>query len=135
MYLYGSGYATRRSASESNRSMYFPEVDVDVRGARARADEPDFRSVESCSQHECRTVTLYVTLCGLCFISFSPFLHSCSNYLIVYTKSEVIYCGILSVLLHYTTLRFASYLLTYYCNYCNHSYCYSVQCWFKASLQ
>ncbi|XP_047531353.1 uncharacterized protein LOC125067025 isoform X1 [Vanessa atalanta] len=44
-----SGYATRRSASESNsRSpMYFPEVDVDVRPARGRMDEPDFSHIKS----------------------------------------------------------------------------------------
>ncbi|XP_063826641.1 uncharacterized protein LOC135076110 [Ostrinia nubilalis] len=44
-----SGYNTRRSASESNsRSpMYFPEVDVDVRTARARTDEPDFSHIKS----------------------------------------------------------------------------------------
>ncbi|KAL0830452.1 hypothetical protein ABMA28_002619 [Loxostege sticticalis] len=44
-----SGYSTRRSASESNsRSpMYFPEVDVDVRTARARTDEPDFSHIKS----------------------------------------------------------------------------------------
>jgi hypothetical protein len=45
--LFYSGYATRRSASESNsRSpMYFPEVDVDVRTTRSKGDEPDFRLV------------------------------------------------------------------------------------------
>ncbi|XP_063534464.1 putative uncharacterized protein DDB_G0277255 isoform X2 [Cydia strobilella] len=45
-----SGYNTRRSASESNSRtpMYFPEVDVDVRGPRtARADEPDFSHIKS----------------------------------------------------------------------------------------
>ncbi|KAI8421612.1 hypothetical protein MSG28_009622 [Choristoneura fumiferana] len=45
-----SGYNTRRSASESNSRtpMYFPEVDVDVRGPRtARTDEPDFSHIKS----------------------------------------------------------------------------------------
>ncbi|XP_046977952.1 uncharacterized protein LOC124543720 isoform X3 [Vanessa cardui] len=44
-----SGYATRRSASESNSRtpMYFPEVDVDVRPARGRMDEPDFSHIKS----------------------------------------------------------------------------------------
>ncbi|KAL4709450.1 hypothetical protein ACJJTC_019747 [Scirpophaga incertulas] len=45
-----TGYSTRRSASESNsRSpMYFPEVDVDIRGARSiKADEPDFSHIKS----------------------------------------------------------------------------------------
>ncbi|KAJ2951030.1 hypothetical protein O0L34_g5403 [Tuta absoluta] len=43
-----SGYNTRRSASESNSRtpMYFPEVDVDVRG-RPRSDEPDFSHIKS----------------------------------------------------------------------------------------
>ncbi|XP_069357910.1 uncharacterized protein [Maniola hyperantus] len=44
-----SGYATRRSASESNNRspMYFPEVDVDVRNTRSRMDEPDFSHIKS----------------------------------------------------------------------------------------
>ncbi|XP_063622099.1 uncharacterized protein LOC134794267 [Cydia splendana] len=45
-----SGYNTRRSASESNTrtSMYFSEVDVEVRGPRnARGDEPDFSHIKS----------------------------------------------------------------------------------------
>ncbi|XP_072932590.1 uncharacterized protein [Epargyreus clarus] len=44
-----TGFTTRRSASESNsRSpMYFPEVDVDVRPARSRMDEPDFSHIKS----------------------------------------------------------------------------------------
>ncbi|XP_032516912.1 receptor expression-enhancing protein 1 isoform X3 [Danaus plexippus] len=43
-----SGFATRRSASESNSRtpIYFPEVDVDVRGPR-RVDEPDFSHIKS----------------------------------------------------------------------------------------
>ncbi|KAG7298753.1 hypothetical protein JYU34_017173 [Plutella xylostella] len=39
-----SGYNTRRSASESTRSLHFPEVDVDV---RARVDEPDLSHIKS----------------------------------------------------------------------------------------
>ncbi|XP_045499293.1 uncharacterized protein LOC123696941 isoform X3 [Colias croceus] len=44
-----SAYATRRSASESNsrQPLYFPEVDVDVRGPRPRMDEPDFSHIKS----------------------------------------------------------------------------------------
>ncbi|XP_041980180.1 uncharacterized protein LOC121733860 isoform X1 [Aricia agestis] len=44
-----SGYAARRSASESNsrQPMYFPEVDVDVRTTRNRMDEPDFSHIKS----------------------------------------------------------------------------------------
>ncbi|XP_039754710.1 uncharacterized protein LOC120629754 isoform X1 [Pararge aegeria] len=44
-----SGYATRRSASESNNRspIYFPEVDVDVRNTRSRMDEPDFSHIKS----------------------------------------------------------------------------------------
>ncbi|XP_013133224.1 PREDICTED: uncharacterized protein LOC106099276 isoform X2 [Papilio polytes] len=45
-----SGFAARRSASESNsrQPMYFPEVDVDVRSTRSsRSDEPDFSHIKS----------------------------------------------------------------------------------------
>ncbi|CAK1555401.1 unnamed protein product [Leptosia nina] len=44
-----SAYVTRRSASESNsrQPLYFPEVDVDVRGPRPRLDEPDFSHIKS----------------------------------------------------------------------------------------
>ncbi|XP_045536008.1 uncharacterized protein LOC106719699 isoform X2 [Papilio machaon] len=45
-----SGFAARRSASESNsrQPMYFPEVDVDVRNTRSsRSDEPDFSHIKS----------------------------------------------------------------------------------------
>ncbi|XP_068633959.1 uncharacterized protein [Battus philenor] len=45
-----SGFAARRSASESNsrQPMYFPEVDVDVRTTRtSRSDEPDFSHIKS----------------------------------------------------------------------------------------
>ncbi|VVC92002.1 unnamed protein product [Leptidea sinapis] len=44
-----SAYATRRSASETNnrQTMYFPEVDVDIRGPKPRTDEPDFSHIKS----------------------------------------------------------------------------------------
>ncbi|XP_038214285.1 uncharacterized protein LOC119834075 [Zerene cesonia] len=74
-----SAYATRRSASESNsrQPLYFPEVDVDVRGPRPRMDEPDFSHIKSTEDIS----SGYSSAENSASLSRNPFMYSLLNVL------------------------------------------------------